>query len=152
MTAYAITSRDNPRLPDTGELCCYGVAVYGPQRCTCWEPVYDLEQAEPVPAPMGQRKRMCADCAFRKGSPERRGDESYAHAGEVDDLPFERGFACHQGMRRVVKLVHPSGMEIAGHPADYRPPIEKGVPYKADGSPADMCAGFCAVQRREGLA
>ena len=34
--------------PDAGEgMCCIGAAVYGPGHCTCWTPVYDLDQAEP---------------------------------------------------------------------------------------------------------
>jgi hypothetical protein len=37
---------------------------------------------------------------------------------------------------------HPSGAEIPGHPAGYDPPIVDGVPCKADGTPADLCAGW----------
>lgn len=37
-------------LPDAGEgVCCMGAAAMGPERCTCWEPVYDLDQADPDP-------------------------------------------------------------------------------------------------------
>lgn len=134
-------------LPDAGEGgCCIGSAMGGPQRCTCWEPVYDLEQAEPVAALMGLRTIRCSDCAYLKNSPERRGEDGYQ--GDADSLEdmVRNGelFACHQGIRKPLKYVHPSGAEIPGHPAAYDPPMVDGVPYKADGTPADLCAGWTA--------
>lgn len=65
-------------------------------------------------------------------------------------------FACHQGMRRPVKWVHPSGAEVLGHPAGYAPPIVDGVPYKADGTPGDLCGGWFLrrvkeMQRQDGV-
>lgn len=147
-----------PDLPDTGGSCCWGVVVYGPQRCTCWEPVYDLEQASPDPEAArwlaagiepSTRRRMCGDCAYRPGSPERSGDETYA--GDPEFLEHIAGagerFWCHQGMRRPVLWRHPSGIEIPGHPGAYRPPKVGGVPYKADGTPGDLCAGWAARGR-----
>ena len=45
-----------PDLPDAGEGgCCMGAAVYGPNRCTWWEPFYDLEQGPLKPGEMGMR-------------------------------------------------------------------------------------------------
>ena len=66
----------NSLLPDDGPNdCCFAAFDRGPQWCTCWEPVYDLEQEEPnlvaVPA---TRTTMCDDCACRPDSPERSGD------------------------------------------------------------------------------
>ena len=132
-------------LPDAGP-CCKGAAVYGKDRCTCWEPVYDLEQQPLAPGEMGLRVRPCADCAYRKNSPERRGEDGYQGDAEFLDELVVTGefFACHQGIRRPVAWRHPSGAEIPGHPAGYDPPLHDGKPYKADGTPADLCAGWAA--------
>jgi hypothetical protein len=136
-----------PDLPDAGNGgCCYGAAVYGPQRCTCWTPVYDLEQQEVTPGlPLPPIPvQMCHDCAYRPHSPEREGDADVAGSGELlDELVRSREpFYCHQGIRHPVAYRHPSGAEIPGHPAGYDPPIVDGVPCKADGTPADLCAGW----------
>jgi hypothetical protein len=136
-----------PDLPDAGEgACCMGAAVYGKDRCTCWEPVYDLDQQPLQPGGMGLRVKMCPDCAYRKNSPERRGEDGYEGDPESLDEMVMTGdmFVCHQGIRKPVKWVHPSGAEIPGHPAGYSPPLLDGVPYKADGTPADLCAGWAA--------
>jgi hypothetical protein len=138
--------------PDLGEFCCYGVVMRGPDNCTCWRPEYNLEQAEPqtdvLPMP---RAKMCDDCAFRPKSPERTGDGSYANAdeGALDDLVASgEPFYCHTGMRLPVRWVHPSGVTVEGHPGAYDPAIVKRdgipVPYKADGTPANICAGWWA--------
>jgi len=94
---------DTGDYPDVGngeQPCCMGSAVYGPERCTCWRPVFDHPQSLPMQkGPMRIRPRMCADCAFRPDSPERTGDERFAHSGdgEVDSLVNET-FVCHQGL------------------------------------------------------
>lgn len=145
--------------PDAGNgTCCIGAAVYGPHRCTCWEPVFDLEQA-PVDKTAVQwlgagvtpvtRTRMCGDCAYRPNSPEKSGDETYA--GDPDFLEGiavngER-FWCHQGLRKPIAWRHPSGVEIPAHPGGYDPPKVNGVPYRADGSPGELCAGWDARRR-----
>lgn len=135
-------------LPETPEpWCCEGAASMGPGRCTCWEPVYDLDQQEPrTQEPAGVRPEMCVDCAYRPGSPERRGEEDYKGDQDLLDALVVTGrpFWCHQGVRRPVKYRHPCGMEIEGHPAEYRPPLVAGRPYKADGSPSDLCGGWAA--------
>lgn len=150
--------------PDAGGgLCCIGATVYGPERCTCWVPVYDLEQAEPVVGPAGFRDEMCADCAYRPRSPERRGDPD--HLGTEEGLmalaAAGEPFFCHQGIRRAVRWEHrpeeatavqcAEVLEAAGDlrvgsvpgkPQQYLPPIIEGVPYRADGTPAQLCAGW----------
>jgi hypothetical protein len=133
-------------LPDAGEgICCAGAAMFGKDRCTCWVAIYDLEQQEIVPglAPK-PRTSMCEDCAYRPGSPERQGDPDVKGDGDtLDDLVASgTPFACHQGIRRPVAWRHPSGVEIPGHPAGYDPPQVDGIPYKADGTPADLCGGW----------
>jgi hypothetical protein len=148
-----------PDAPDAGEgACCIGAAVYGPERCTCWEPVHDLEQATPDPELVQwlaagiqpvTRRRMCADCAYRPGSPERTGDKGYQ--GDAESLhelaaAGER-FWCHQGIRRTAAWRHPAGVEAPGSPAAYDPPIVDAVPYRADGTPAELCAGWDARRR-----
>lgn len=139
----------HPDLPDTGGTCCYGAAVYGPHRCTCWRPVYDLDQAEPQPGIPEVRERMCGDCAYRPGSPEQRGDDGVAGDGDLLESLAASGtpFWCHDGIRRPVKLVHPSGVEIPGHPANYDPPRLGAMPFRADGRPALLCAGWAARGR-----
>ncbi|GAA4626983.1 hypothetical protein GCM10023196_037420 [Actinoallomurus vinaceus] len=123
-----------------------GAAMYGPTRCTCWEIVHDQPQ-QPLrpglprpPSPI----RLCGDCAYRPHSPERSGEAGYAgDADFLDDLvEIGQPFYCHTGIRRVLVRRHPAGVEVPGHPGDYDPPIHDGVPYKADGSPADLCAGW----------
>lgn len=138
--------------PDLAALevpCCMGAAVYGLERCTCWEPIYDLDQAESldVGSPPATRSSCCIDCAYRNGSPERTsglGEELVDVAGTPGSV-----FACHQGMRRVVAWRHPllGDREIPAGPGDYRPPIRDGIAYRADGSPADLCAGWASYRR-----
>lgn len=147
-----MSQRDH-NLPDAGEgMCCYGSAVYGAGGCTCWDPVHDVEQQPPrLDLAPADRSTMCGDCAFRPDSPERSGDARYQHSGEgdLDDLVYSRdGFACHVGMRRVVALVHPSGARVEKGGHDYDPPVVRGVAFKADGSPAERCAGLRAARVR----
>ena len=93
----------------------------------------------------------CGDCAFRDGSPERSNEKGYDHNSNdlIDEMVAQPGvtFFCHQGMRRVVLLRHPSGVEIPAHPASYRPAIEGRLSFKADGAPADICAGFTQARK-----
>lgn len=113
---------------------------------TCWEEIYDLDQ-QPIrpgmplpPVPV----RMCGDCAYRPGSPERQGDDTYKGDQDLLDELVATGqsFYCHAGIRRVTAWRHPAGVEIPGHPGAYDPPIKDAVPYKADGTPANLCAGW----------
>lgn len=142
----------DPTLPDAGGgMCCDGAANMGPGRCTCWDPVYDQEQAEPQQGPMAVRPTMCADCAFRPGSPERTGDPRFQHSdeGDIEELVGTGAvFACHQGMRRRLARVHPTGARVESGPGDYEPPQRGEHAWKADGTPADVCAGLTAARRQ----
>ncbi len=147
-------------LPDAGDGgCCMGAAMYGPDRCTCWVEVFDLEQQPPQTGlDAGLKPTPCADCAYRPDSPERAGAEHVVGDTAMLDALVDRGepFWCHQGIRRVVKLLHePTGTEhvVPDELAvSYRPPIIAARPYKADGSPADLCSGWAArVLRRHTL-
>jgi hypothetical protein len=148
--------------PDVGNRempCCDGSAFGDPSDCTCWEPEHDLDQ---VPADQlvarapGLRSSTCDDCAYRGGSPERRGEDHVVGDAATLQILVERNepFVCHQGMRRVVRFRHPSGATwVPDHDnleAAYRPPIVRGVPYKADGTPADLCAGWASARLRQG--
>lgn len=135
-------------LPDAGEgMCCHGAAARGAQACTCWTPVYDQPHSEELQqGPMAPRQSCCHDCAFRTGSPEQLGDPRYAHSreGELEEVLLSAGFLCHQGMRRRLRLVHPSGAVVESGPGDYAPIEWRYMAWKADGSPADVCGGWLA--------
>lgn len=131
--------------------CCDPCRKYGPTACTCWTPVYDVEQ-QPVPvdqaADPAVREGLCVDCAYRPKSPEKLGHPDYnGDAAELDRIAEQDRFWCHQGMRRPIYWEHPAGIRITGSPADYDPPIRDFIPHKADGSPADLCAGWRTRQR-----
>lgn len=134
--------------------CCDGSAVYDQTRCTCWEPVYAVEQSPPrPPASIGDiqvRARMCppgpddeAGCAFRPGSPER---TDPLLVDELDELVYAgTPFWCHTGMRRPVRWEHPDGRVIPGDPADWHPAMVGALPFRTDGQPALLCAGWWAA-------
>jgi hypothetical protein len=140
--------------------CCPGAIMDGPRHCECWEAVYDQEQSADLQAgvlPMpAVPPRMCPDCAYRPWSPERRGDprQACSEPGELERLVHEgEMFYCHQGTRRVIRLVHPSGA-VYEPDGDYRPAEGRNsaaggnrVPYKADGSPADICSGWFLLRQ-----
>lgn len=140
--------------------CCLGAVEGGPVDCSCWEPVYDRDQQAPDLAPEpGTRPAMCEDCAFRPDSPERTGDPNYSLSGEegygVLDLGPRETFWCHQGMRKPTAWRHATlGITVAASGDYYQPPLRERdaevVPYKADGSPGDRCAGWAAHRRRDG--
>ena len=126
--------------------CCLGSMMHGPAGCHCWEPVYDLEQAEPnLSIQPATRTSCCDDCAYRNGSPERQ--EGYTE--ELHDIAGDGStFACHKGMRRIVAYQHPDGRAIVAEPGDYDPPVVGLVAFRADGTPADYCAGWAAHRDR----
>jgi hypothetical protein len=123
--------------------CCVGSANAA-EDCTCWRPVFDVGQAEPrPPASFGElsvQLRMCGDCAYRPGSSER---VDQFMADELFALP-EQGtpFYCHDGMRRPAYWQHPDGRRVDGAPDDWQPLIRSGIPYRADGAPGLLCAGW----------
>lgn len=131
--------------------CCAGAAIYGVDRCTCWEPIYDLEQ-QPLandvpPKEIPTQSKCCEDCAYRNGSPERSEEDGTERLLEIAYTDGQE-FWCHQGCRRVVAFRHSETGEIlpAGD-GDYRPPIgpeERPVVWKADGTVAARCAGWNA--------
>ncbi|MEV5710105.1 hypothetical protein [Actinoallomurus sp. NPDC052274] len=140
-------------LPDAGQgACCLGAAVYGPDRCTCWTPVHDLDQQPVTPGPPAAPDplRMCGMCAYRPHSPERRGEAGYAGDEELLEelVATGRPFYCHAGIRRVTRWEHPGGVEVPGHPGAYDPPIIDGVPYRADGTPANLCGGWLLLRAK----
>lgn len=156
MSIHGAGGEDFPAAGDGA--CCYGEIMNGPSGCTCWKPEYDLDQQ----APDGQaarwlaagvqpvtRRLMCGDCAYRPASPEKSGAEGYAGDAEFLEGIAARGerFWCHQGIRRPARWVHPSGAVHAGGLAAYSPPVVDAVPYRADGSPAELCAGWDARRR-----
>jgi len=130
--------------------CCYG-SMYDAEGCTCWRPVYDVEQAAPRPLngpqDLAVRAAPCGDCAYRKGSPERtdewREDLLLALPGKGEP------FFCHDGMRRPVRWEHPDGRTVPGDPDDWHPAMAGRIPYRADGSPGLLCAGWAARAARE---
>jgi hypothetical protein len=134
--------------PDAGPCDCMGYALDGPEGCTCWEPVYThAEQAVPrTDAETGTRTVACEDCAFRPDSPERGGDDRYrgSEAGALEAIAAASVFWCHIGLRRQTGWVHPNGAAFDVTTDHYVPPVLAGVPYKADGSPGDRCAGWHA--------
>ncbi len=145
----------DPSLPDAGDgVCCAGAALYGPERCTCWRSLYDREQVDPVPVPGPPQVRdgMCGDCAYRPGSPEKEDHPDYR--GDADQLERLAAsgtpFWCHDGLRRELLRRHPSGVEHPSLPGAYDPPMRDGVPYRADGRPGLLCAGWDARRRALG--
>jgi len=143
--------------PDTPSLsgCCYGAAVYGPGRCTCWVPVLEYAQ-EPMRAtdPTPTMPARCSDCAFRRDSPERSGHEQAgADEDDLDELVASgRPFYCHDGMQRPAGWVHPPSLTVIGpRPGDelawqatYADGPHGRRPHRADGRPAALCAGWAS--------
>jgi hypothetical protein len=129
--------------PDSQAPCCWSSANTDGEECTCWTAVLDPEPTTAVQeGPHLIRRRMCADCAYRPGSPERE---------ELDgDAPYysrAARFYCHTGMPRAVGYQHPSlGEAVVPAPddGDYRPYIRDGQAWQADGAPAELCAGWAA--------
>lgn len=78
-----------------GYAICIGAAARGPHGCTC-DTLTDADHARAVAAAWEDHRRrdgrMCHDCAFRSGSPERESGE--LHTITRNPAPFR----CHQGM------------------------------------------------------
>lgn len=128
------------------QWCCAGAAMFGPDRCTCWEEVYDRRQSQRlVEGPMPIRDSMCGDCAYRPQSQE------YQAAGGPPDYGT---FVCHQGLRRIVAMRHPDGRYRPlpdGYGATYDPPARPPVAWwRTDGQPASLCAGWARITARTG--
>lgn len=141
--------------------CCLGAAEEGPGGCSCWEPVYDLEQSTPIKVIVpGQRAEMCADCAYRPDSPERTGDDRHACSddGELDDIArSDNPFWCHQGLRKPISFRHATlGVVVPADADAYDPPMRiidgRKIPIKADGTAGDRCAGWLARKHQLAVA
>lgn len=141
-------ARANP--DDQGTGCCWGDVQKGPSGCTCWMPVFDVEQATPVmPTSMAGfpvQDRMCGDCAYRKDSPERA--DAYTEEALLAMPAGGPVFYCHEGMRRPVRWEHPDGRTVPGSPDDWQPLTVRGIPFRADGRPGLTCAGWAARNNR----
>lgn len=151
--------------PDAGQgTCCEGAALSGPKECTCWLPVFNGDQ-EPI-NPLYQRLLaagleptvrpggMCGNCAYRPDSPEMNNHPDVKGDAAFLERIAARGerFWCHDGMLLIVAWVHPSGVrvELDEVQAGYVPPQEHGIPYRLNGEPGYICAGWNA--RRKALA
>lgn len=157
LAAFPRWQADHPgeEPPPEASGCCYGSAVYGYERCECWEPVYDVEQADPVlPVAEGSievRAARCGDCAFRRGSKER--SEEYTEDELLGLAAAGTPFWCHDGMRRPKWYEHPVLGRVKASGDDWRPPQVAGVPFRRDGQPGLLCAGWAQeVRRQERLA
>lgn len=156
---HATASQDWPDTGDAGLYCCYGSAEYGPDRCTCWTPVYDVVQQRPrTDLSSGAMPAMCGDCAFRPNSPERTGAENVAGDWETLQGYVTGGqpFWCHDGFRLPVAWFHPPSLtwHLVVEDVAYTPPIQRdehgiSTPYRHDGRPGDLCAGWTALRIRE---
>lgn len=134
---------------DAGEVpCCMSSAMRGPRACTCWEPVFDLEQSGDLQSgPPAARAARCHDCAYRADSPER----ADGYGPDLEELGGDGSrFYCHQGMRRAVAYRHPDGRVIPAGDGDYQPPVVGQRAYRADGAPAELCAGWRRAHARAG--
>jgi len=156
---HVMAARDWPDTGEAGYGCCYGTALHGSDRCTCWVPVYEEPQLPPrTDEPSSCMPRMCGSCAFRPGSPERTGSEKAA--SDWDDLlglvHAGKPFWCHDGLRTPVAYLHPPSMtwlvvEDTMHFDAPQVRDDHGVltPYRADGRPGDLCAGWTAMRLAE---
>lgn len=127
--------------------CCDASAYRDMESCTCWRPVFEVDQQPAQPISLGdlivRPGGMCGDCAYRPRSPER---EVPFVADELLSYPAEgTPFYCHDGIRRPKHWVHPEGHRVEGDPADYQPLMVRGVPYRAVGRVALLCAGWAAI-------
>ena len=133
--------------------CCEGAAYRGLEACTCWVPEYDVEQA-PVSVEsvtehgIDTRPRRCGDCAYRPDSPERA--DVYTAEHLVHIAAVGEPFWCHDGMRKPDRWRHPQRAEVViGSGDDWQPPKVGGIPWRADGRPALLCAGWASEGRRQ---
>lgn len=143
-------------LPVIDPPCCEGAATRGPDHCSCWEPVYDVEQQPLMEGPREIRPSMCEGCAYRPGT------EAAQWRADTGIPDRAKEFFCHIGTRKLIAWRHPSGLEIAHGPdhgpyaypddpepvaeAEHDGPTVDGRPYDADGSPSPICTGW-AVRR-----
>lgn len=144
------------RYTATESMCCEVAVHQRAERCPCWVPVYSGKQAPPRPGLCDTRAERCADCACRPDSPEAQSYRDGVDRGMASSLDgvFDLAqratpFFCHEGMRRIRGWYHPrSGRWLPQDSAhDYAPPMVGGVPFRRDGRPALVCAGWDSIRR-----
>ncbi len=144
--AWVAAHPDRESWPADAFGCCWGSTNRGPEACYCWQPVFEVDQQEPRPpacsTDLAARPSLCGDCAFRKGSPERA--DAFSEEALFASADEGHPFWCHDGMVRPARWRHPALGEVEGSPDDWQPPIVAGIPYRADGSPGLLCAGWMA--------
>ena len=140
--------------PADGVPCCWATIGGGDWGdCTCWAPIYDTPEQEPLlPGGAEVMPTMCADCAYRPGSPERMGNPDAAADGyDLDDLAISgTQFWCHDGMRRIVAMRHTGTGETVKLTGQhhYDPPIDgRQRPHRTDGTVGSLCAGWDARRK-----
>lgn len=125
--------------------CCWASINSAGDLCSCWIPVFDVEPSEALQeGPAAVLRRSCHDCAYRLGSPEREALE-----GGPPEYGRHQPFLCHQGVPRIVAWQHPAGVRVDVDPLtdDYLPTQRGDRAWRADGSPAELCAGWAATNR-----
>lgn len=136
--------------PDAEEIgCCFGEIHGGVRGCSCWVAEYDTEQAPPRTAdPLEVRAGgRCGDCAYRRDSPEN--EQPWTAEKLVDLAASGEPFWCHDGMRRPIRWRHPVRGVVEGSPDDWQPAMVARIPFRADGRPALLCAGWASEGRRQ---
>lgn len=140
-------------LADGPWFCCLSAAeAHTPEDavrdCTCWTPIHDLEQTTGIHGPADARPDQCHDCAYLATTAT--DPDAYPEQRERD-LLFELGpdqpFICHQGMRRTIGWRHPAGHVIDAPRGAYDPPERGSLAWKADGTPADLCAVWTRINK-----
>lgn len=132
----------NMPAPEPSAGCCWASVHSDGEECTCWIAVLDVIPTRDVQeGPHRIRRTMCQDCAYRPCSSERT-----ELGGDPPGYSRRDRFFCHQGMPVAVGYVHPhlEGVIPAPTRDDYRPYIRDGQAWQADGSPAELCAGWAA--------
>jgi len=129
-----------PAPPESFGSCCWGAV--NDTGCTCWRPhLTPRRRASVSEGPQAVRSELCHDCAYRPNSPERQERD-----GDQLDADPARPFHCHQGMPRPTHWTHPdTDQRHPGDPLDYQPVQRADRSWKADGRPADLCAGWAAT-------
>lgn len=125
--------------------CCLGASELGVTNCTCWTPIYDQPQAPPAvhaAPPKVREGGCCKTCGIVDGL-----DDVLDISGAAAE---GRPFYCHQGYRRAVAWTHPDGRRKDADQHAYEPGYHRGVPLKADGTTADLCAAWAKWAREAG--
>ncbi|TFV83138.1 hypothetical protein [Blastococcus sp. CT_GayMR16] len=143
---HQLSGPSNMPAPDPVVPCCEASLHSDGEECTCWEGLLDVVPTRDVQeGPQLVRRRMCGDCAYRAGSRERT-----ELAGDLPYYTRDQQFQCHTGMPRATSYKHPAlgdavVPDITG--SDYRPYVRGARAWQADGRPAELCAGWAAVNQ-----